>query len=114
MGIKKIDASIDLFDEQVTVLELRRNYPDDITEEYWDQLINVADNDVLEPVLNNLRGNYARIDDNIKEIFGERLKKIIKKLQEANDDDGAQLADFQIQQFEGSLSMGLNFLMKTL
>ena len=64
----------------------------------------------MEPLLKTLRKDTTRVDDNLMEIL--KLDKIMKHFQDANDEDGAFLDDFDIVPTEGSLYIGINLKMK--
>ena len=110
MGIQSLRGSFDFYDTKVTTLEMRRDYPDDIKEDYWQRMITLVVNDLVEPNFNDLKEHTTSVHDNIEEIFD--LKKLLREFRDANDEDGALIDDVQIEPYEGSLVMGVNLIMK--
>ena len=106
MGIQSLRGSFDFYDTKVTTLEMRRDYPKDIKEDYWQRMITLVVNDLVEPIFNDLKRSFT----NIEEIFD--LKKFLREFRVANDEDGGLIDDVQIESYEGSLVVGVNLIMK--
>ena len=111
-AITSLYASADLYDTDVTTLAWRREYPDDIKDEYWQDLTNVAINDYGDKMLEDLKNSVTDFKKNLNELFD--LEKIGEELQGLNDKDGARLEDAVLEAHHGNLVLGLDLHMKDL
>ena len=111
-AIKSLHATLDLYDTDVTTLAWRREYPDEIKDEYWQDLTNVAINDYGDKMLEDLKNSVTDFKKKLNELFD--LEKIGEELQGLNDEDGARLEDAVLEAHHGNLVLGLDLHMKDL
>ena len=109
-AITSLYASADLYDADVTTLAWRREYPDEIKDEYWQDLTNVAINDYGDKMLEELKNSVTDLQKKFKELFD--LEKIGEELQGVNDKDGARLEDVVLEAHHGNVVLGIDLHMK--
>ena len=109
-AIKSLHATLDLYDTDVTTLAWRREYPDEIKDEYWQDLTNVAINDYGDKMLEDLKNSVTDFKKKLNELFD--LEKIGHELQGLNDKDGARLEDVVLEAHHGNVVLGIDLHMK--
>ena len=114
-AITSFRFSPEFYEPDVTTLAWRREYPDDIKNEYWKDLINVVINDFIEKMSEKFRNSFTYSRKNLNERYDwDKVEKKLFHLYDGlnDDEDGARLEDAVLEAFDGSILLGLNLHMK--